>query len=178
LGPFYIVCIVVLLMLATYELSMANTSCHTTLSSGSGANFMKICISNHGNPVQFESPKNFEHIRLGSIGEGYVVCSNLTSVVHGYDAGFAESGFGPPTINQPNGSNTLPLTITRDTTDGVFRLKQTFSRDSNEKDVTITMTLTNISSSNRSDVILDRYFDGDIDNDFSDDIYDGGSDSV
>jgi hypothetical protein len=53
-----------------------------------------------------------------------------------------ESGFGAAIINQPNGANTFPLTITPDTTDGFFRLQQTFSRDAAEKDVTITMKLT------------------------------------
>jgi hypothetical protein len=32
----------------------------------------------------------------------------------------------------------LPLTITRDTVDGLFRLQQTFTLDAKEKDLTIT----------------------------------------
>jgi hypothetical protein len=152
---------------------MANTACHTTLTSGAGLNFMKICISNHGNLVQFESPAGFEHIRLTDIGEGYIACSavpnaGIDELARGFDAGFAESGFGAPTISQPNGPNSLPLTITRSTTDGIFRLTQTFSRDAAEKDVTITMTLRNISASAQQKVLLSRYFDGDIDNSTSD----------
>lgn len=164
--------VVVLVNLATYGLAMANTTCFSTYTSGSGANFMKVCISRHGNLVQFESPAGSEHIRVNTIGEGYSVCGDIGGVTKfGHDAGFNESGFGSPTITQPNGANTFPLTITRKTTDEKFQLIQKFSRDTKEKDVTITMTLKNISASPISTVKLTRYFDGDIDNDTDDDRY-------
>jgi hypothetical protein len=137
---------------------------------------MKICLSDRGNLVQFESPAGFEHLRVSAVGEGYAVCSGAGT--HGFDAGFAEQGFGPSTIIQPNGPNTFPLTITRDTTNGVFRLKQQFTRDTTEKDVTVTMTLTNRSASPVSGVNLTRYFDGDIDNSFSGNRYAHTADSV
>jgi hypothetical protein len=148
---------IVLLLVATCGVALAqqeeqldlgvgvqSASCFSTHTSGSGTTFVKVCFSNHGNLVQFESPAGFEHIRVGSFGEGYVVCSGTTA--HGFDAGSTEAGFGAPTISQPNGANTFPLTITRTTTNGVFQLRQTFAWDTTEKDVTITMTLTNRSS--------------------------------
>ena len=150
--------------------SVSEFSCHNL---GSGDS---VCFSNHGNISRFKSPSAFEHIAVGYIGEGYSLCSSVG--ISGYDAGADESGFGTATVNQPNGVNTFPLTITRDTTDGFFRLQQTFSRDTAEKDVTVTMKLTNLSRSVISEVLLVRYFDGDIDGDISDDRYAQTTDSV
>jgi hypothetical protein len=151
-------------------------SCFSTHTSGTGTTFMKICLSVDGNLVNFESPAGFKHLEAGDFGEGYAVCSSAGT--HGYDAGFAEGGFGPAIVMQPNGPNTFPLTIIRDTLDGIFRLQQQFSRDTTEKDVTITMTLTNLSAIARSSVHLTRYFDGDIDNSVNGDYYARVADSV
>src|SRR5512139_422610 len=57
-----------------------SATCHTTLTSGSGSTYMKICISNHGNLMQFESPYGSgDHIAQ----EGYALCSG--QYVYGYD---------------------------------------------------------------------------------------------
>ena len=64
--------------------------------------------------------------------EGYVVCG---SGANAWDAGPSESGWGSPTISQPNGANTVPLTITRDTTNGKLRLTQRFTRDATEQEL-------------------------------------------
>jgi hypothetical protein len=109
-------------------------------------------------------------------GDGYVLCSALG--VHGYDAYGAVSGFGPPSFTQPGGFNTLPLTIARQTTDGRFELRQTFEWNTLEKEVAITMILRNISGASIGSVKLARYFDGDLNNTVTGDIYDAGSDSV
>ncbi len=131
----------------------ADGECFSTHTSGNEETYLSFCISEHGNLVQFESPERHGH--LGA-HEGYALCGWFEE--NRYDAGLHESGFGEATISQPNGANTLPLTITRETTDGHFRLRQTFARDTTEKDVTITMTLTNISGAVRSLVSLVRYF--------------------
>ncbi len=115
-------------------------------------------MSAHGNVPFLESP--FGQFRLLQ-EEGYAIatgCGTPTPATHGYDAGQPEAGFGPSTVVQPNGVNTFPLTITRDTTNGVFRLRQSFSRDVPNKVLTITMKLTNLSSSSVSNVFLTRYF--------------------
>jgi hypothetical protein len=108
--------------------------------------------------MHFESPAGQQHIAA----EGYVVCDGQRGT-HGFDAGIAEAGFTAPIIRQPNGPNTLPLTMTRTTRSGVFQLRQTFTRDILKKAVLITMTLTNISSADRGFVSLERYFHGQID---------------
>jgi hypothetical protein len=99
-------------------------------------------------------------------GEGYVVCSadGGEGVAHGYDAGTDQGGFTVPVISQPNGQDTLPLTIRRATTDGVFELTQRFARNKAEHDVTITMTVENTSSSVRTSVLVQRYFNADANN--------------
>lgn len=106
---------------------------------------MVVGISVHGNVIRFTSPLGFEHIRNGTFGEGYLI-SNIdpTEVVHGYDfADYGEAGFGGAVITQPNGPNTLPLTITRTTTNGRFKVTQKFAFDKNENECIITMTVKN-----------------------------------
>jgi hypothetical protein len=137
----------------------ASGTCFATIASGAGAAALTVCLSDHGNIVQWTTPAGVEHsIR----NDGYVLCSLgelKVPVVHGWDAGIStEDGFGPPIIDQPNGANTLPLVITRTTDDGVFRLDQSFARDATEKDLTITMTVTNLSRTTRNVVRLGRYF--------------------
>jgi hypothetical protein len=152
----------------------ADTGCFSTHSSGSWPTRMTFCISQHGNVAKFESPQGMEHLRvkLGRLGlpvpwEGYMVCSgpwaSPSRFLHGYDMARREFGLEASTISQPNGVNTLPLEISRETTDGVFRLKQTFSRDTAEHDLTVAMTLTNIGATYVDGVSLERHFDGDSD---------------
>jgi hypothetical protein len=136
----------------------ADENCSSTYNSSSGEDLFNVCVSVDGNIPFFESP--FGQFRLLA-EEGYAIatgCGTSTPVTHGYDAGKPAAGFGPSTVVQPNGANTFPLTITRDTTDGVFRLQQSFSRDTTNKGFTITMKLTNLSSSSVSNVFLTRYF--------------------
>jgi hypothetical protein len=136
----------------------ASGSCFASIASGSGTTALTVCLSNHGNIVQWTTPAGVEH---STLNDGYVLCSvgTVGPVVHGWDAGIStEDGFGPPTIDQPNGANTLPLAITRTTDDGVFELEQRFTRDATEKDLTIAMAVTNLSSATRQRVQLGRYF--------------------
>jgi hypothetical protein len=148
----------------------ASTNCFSTHLLGT----MNICISEHGNIVRFESPAGFEHIRVGAFREGYAVCSNafLGPTVVAHDAGDVEGGFNAVVvINQPV-PNSLPLTITRTTTNGL-ELTQSYSIDSfvPELSVSVTMTVRNVSGATRYNVKLDRYFDGDVNGDVADDVY-------
>ena len=145
-------------------------SCYT---SGTGSTYIKACISDTGNVVYFESPQGYVQINGG---EGYVLCS--TSTNSAYDAGFAESGFGPPTINQPNGPNTLPLYITRTTSDGVFQLTQSYDFRPMETALNVTMQVKNLSTSTIADVMLHRYMDADVDNSYATNRFDQSQDSV
>lgn len=144
--------------LGFYQLrpAAANTDTPNCFQSGSSATFTRACISSHGNVSSFESPQTKEHIRAGVIGEGYAICSNNGSTVHGWDAGHAESSWGATT------SAAGPV-ITRSTSDGAFKIKQSYAFNGPETELRITMAVTNTSGSSKSNVLLSRYFDGDVD---------------
>ena len=169
-----------LALLMHAEPLQAQFACFSTHTFGSSRTFMKVCITEDGNLLQFESPASQEHIfNSGPVGEGYVLCSpSGNNGVHGFDTAGLESGFGDSTITQPKGPNTFPLTIVRETTDGIFRLQQTFSRDTAEHDLTITMKVTNVSGIARSVVRLHRYYNGNLGNDGNSDVWDKAEDSV
>jgi hypothetical protein len=124
---------------------------------------MIVGISVHGNIMRFESPIGREHIRNGTFTEGYLISNfDPSEAIHGYDIGFTEAGFGGAIINQPNGPNRLPLTITRTTTNGRFRLTQKYAFDKAENECLITMTVRNNGPGIIRNVWLERMCDFDI----------------
>jgi hypothetical protein len=141
-----------------------SATCLATFSSGAGATYLSFCITQTGNVLQLQSPAGVTHIS----SEGYAACSsfdpsNIAPLPVAYDAAYFEANWGAPTITQPSGPNTFPLTIVRLSTGGL-RLTQTFTRDTAEHDITISMTLANVSGGVRYNVRLDRYIDGDANN--------------
>ena len=142
------------------DVSIQSTTVKASFASGSGANFLGVKVSNHGNLTSFESPQGKENLFSGA--EGYAVCSNFNNTVHGHDTGAVEAGFGTPTFVQPT-AGAFPLTVTRNTTDGKFQLKQVWAKpDATEKDITVTMTLKNLSSATINNVFVSRSGDFDI----------------
>ncbi|HWT03929.1 MAG TPA: hypothetical protein VN256_27015 [Pyrinomonadaceae bacterium] len=158
---------------------------YKTFTSGAADTLFKWTISTHGNLVRLESPAGFEHMASGSVGEGYVVSMN-TSVgpVRYFDAGFSEAtgcsgnvrSWSPSVFE--TGATANGTTLIRDTCDGAWRLTQTFLRNPANHELTITMTLRNLTAFNYTGVVIDRYFDGDLDNDNSDDSFLRTFDSV
>ena len=152
-------------------------SCQSTFTSGTyGPSFMKFCTSQNGNVALFQTPDtSFNQLYQG--GEGYGICDQTNNGnVRYYDWGsYGNSGWQQATLTQPKGPNTFPLTITRMSSDGVFTLKQDFSRNTQTPAVKVKMTLTNNSGVTRS-VVLERLADIDADNEttknrFDNDIY-------
>lgn len=83
------------------------------------------------------------------------MCSS--SGVHGADfGGVIPVPFGPATVVSGCVAGSTDCAISRETTDGVFRLIQKFSQRANEKKVTIVHTLINLSNTTRIDVQLAR----------------------
>jgi hypothetical protein len=156
--------------------AMASNSCDTLLTYGSGATAMNVCISNEGNIVKFESPAGFDQIgQLNLYRDGYAICSGnlptFPNVPQGYDPGdvSVEAGFGPATVIQPNGANTLPLTIIRNSTSGNYQLTQSFARETLHRAVIITMKIKRLANGDCTSagcppVRLQRAFEGDVDN--------------
>jgi hypothetical protein len=153
----------------TEPLSLDSFSCRTFITPGH-PHSLRACVSQHGNMHVWESPIGSDHMS----SEGYAVCYNFPGggFRSAWDKGGAESGWGPPSIVQPGGKNTFPLTITRTSTDGALRLKQIFTFNTELKEMFIEMQLTNISGKNLNLQHITRYFDGDIVPGSGDDTYD------
>ena len=75
------------------DISTQSTAVKASFASGSGANFLGVKVSNHGNLLSFESPANQEAVFGGR--EGYAVCSNSGSTTNGHDTGEVEGGSAP-----------------------------------------------------------------------------------
>ncbi|PYQ16714.1 MAG: hypothetical protein DMF80_03735 [Acidobacteria bacterium] len=148
------------------DFGIQSSQCQYTFSSGSGPTFVAYCVSANGTMPKLESPQGAEHIQVGTVWEGYVVCSGTSPLA--WDISQTESGFGDPTV--VSGPTRSGVSIRRASAE--FQLDNTYKLDKKEKDVTITMALTNISGSTISDVRLARVYDPDNDNDFGDDLQD------
>lgn len=171
--------------LAQTKLAPLSMDSHTTLVSGSGPSFFKIIISSHGNIRYLESPAGRTHI----YAEGYALVAGAWPCAMGgtaYDFGSSEAGWiGSPVITQPNGANTLPLTITRranfhsECPAGAYTLefKQVFERNASERELAVTMTVKNVGRIAANGVHLGRWFDGDVDSS-TDNMYYATPDSV
>src|SRR5581483_6781594 len=121
-----------------------------------------VGVSIHGNINQFESPAGYEHIGVGSLSEGYVVCyTGPGGAVQGFDTGDDDNGvFGTETI--------VGTSITRSTNGpsgdgGALRLKQTFSYTSLSRTLQIQNLLTNVSGVSLTNLVFRRQVDFDID---------------
>jgi hypothetical protein len=121
-----------------------------------------VGVSIHGNVNQFESPAGYEHIGIGSLSEGYVVCyTGPGGAVHGVDTGDDDNGvFGAQSI--------VGTSITRSTDGssgdgGALRLKQTFTYTSLTRSLQIQNLLSNVSGVSLTNVVFRRQVDFDVD---------------
>jgi hypothetical protein len=147
------------------------TDCAYNFSSGAGATRISYCVSAQGTMPQFEAPAGQEHIQTGDqdLIEGYFICSGdgdaLAGDTSGWDLGL---DIGPGTVI--SGPTSTGVGIRR--RGPQWQVDNVYKLDKKERDVTITMTLTNISSAMVPDVRLARIVDIDTDNDGGDEIYD------
>jgi hypothetical protein len=155
---------------------------YRTFSSGTAFSLFRWTVSAHGNVVRLESPAGFVH--LGG-GEGYIVSMNTSiGIVRYFDAGEVEAGGCSGNLRSwspivfESGVNANGTTLIRDTCDGIWRLTQTFTMNAGNHELTITMTLRNLTGANWPSVRLDRYFDADMDNDAGDDVFTRTFDAV
>jgi hypothetical protein len=117
-------------------------------------------VSTNGNVTGFASPTDLEHIGVGVVVEGYVVCytnPNTSTPVTAYDVNSVAGGFGAAT------STPSPTKVVRDTSDGIMRLTQTYTFDGKSRSLMITMTLENISGMTVKGVGMRRQVDFDVD---------------
>lgn len=133
---------------------------------------MSFCITANGNVLNFTAPQGFTQ---QFNREGYGACDffNGNPVSYTDEAANDTGNWLNPTISQPNGPNTFPLTITRLTSDGIWQLKQTFSQNTSDRYVKVVMALTNKSAVSRNANLI-RYMDVDADGSSSGDIFVAG----
>ena len=144
----------------------ATTDCFATLTSGTGATAFNFCVTQNGNVLSLESPAGAEHIRVGVLMEGYTICDHTLGLRYWDLGAYSPNGtFLTPIVLEPNGPNTLPLTITRTTWDSIYTLKQVFSRNVADRSVIVTMSLSNndITFTGSRSVSLWRSTDFDVD---------------
>jgi hypothetical protein len=147
----------------------AISPCSSHLASGSGDTYIGFCVGPRGNLVSLESSPAVNHLGPEG-GEGYVICDD--SGLHGFDVDtYGSSGLGPATVAQPGGPNTLPLTVNRTTTDGIFKLTQKYAFDLASRGVKVTMVLKNITGATRTGVEIFRQADLDVGGGSSDDSF-------
>jgi hypothetical protein len=148
----------------------ASDSCNYSFPGTPGTHQFQWCISLDGNVHWLESPFGQEHFGITG-AEGYAICT--PGVVHGYDVGLDQSGFGPSTVVSGCGwPGVTPCVITRKTTDGQFEFVQKFTQNRNEREITIEHQVKNLGSTPVSDVVLSRSFNANLNIDYADDIGD------
>lgn len=137
-----------------------------------GAGDFVWCVSEAGNIARLTSPHEAEHIRVGSVDEGYVVCSPDGGPY--FDTGMSASGWDAPTLVEPPTEDSVR--IARTTTDGRFSLLQEIRGNPRRRHLTIRMTLTNNGSA--TNVRLLRSADLDIDGSRANDVFDSSADAA
>jgi hypothetical protein len=147
----------------------ATKSCFATFNNA----LPNFCVTQNGNIEQFFFPAGVSQI----FTDGYGICDFTTAETSYYDDGDQDSGnWLNPTVSEPNGANTFPLTITRTTSDGIWTIKQAFSRNTADAYVKVVITWTNNTAVGRV-AFFTRYVDIDADNFGGDNWFDGSTDS-
>lgn len=137
-----------------------------------GSGNLVWCVSSNGNVTRLISPAGNQILPAGaSNNEGYELCHGGVERV---SLGWREAGWGPASLVS---KTTTSIQISRTSTDGQFTLLQKISRDTNERDLTIQMKLTNNGAA-KTGVMLGRFAEVGVDGDAGDDRYDATVDSL
>ena len=120
--------------------------------------FLSFCVTVNGNIASLQSPKGFDYIAQGGVGEGYGVCDLSTNTSY-FDWAYTDSGtWGAPVLVSSSAS---AVKIARTTTDGLWTLTQTISKQPGVQPYAkITMALKNNTGITK-DAYLVRYADVD-----------------
>ena len=153
-----------------------SSNCTFNFANG-GANGMRWCVSETGTMPKFESPLGQEHIRVGTFWEGWILCSGGTT--RQWDiSGSAGGNGGSIVVAGPAGAGVTTRTFPNLATGGFAEVTNKFKSDIKENDITVTMTVKNVSGINVPDVWITRVFDPDNNNDFADDTADRTARSI
>jgi len=159
--------------------SPADVTLDFCASGGAGDTFTKVCTSTDGSLVNFESPAGYEHIGVGTLSEGKVLCYGSSAEV---DLGGPDSWTTPATITPISATKRR---YTRNTDDGVLNFSELHTISVGSKTDTIVMTVKNNLATSVPSVILSRQADADVDTGgaagwagFANDFRADGNDSV
>jgi hypothetical protein len=142
----------------------ATQSCFATFNNA----LPNFCVTQNGNIENFFFPAGFSQL----FTDGYGICDITSTTTSYYDDGDQDSGnWLNPVISEPHGPDTFPLTITRTTADGIWTLKQVFSRNTADAYVKVVMTWTNNTAAAKN-VYFTRYVDIDADGTSSTNFFD------
>jgi hypothetical protein len=132
----------------------ATESCKYTFTTGSGATYMKYCITVNGNFGGFESPAGVEMLHQGGAFEGYGVCDESNGTEY-YDYAYTDSGnWNTPILVTDNSTE---VKIERTTSDGAWILTQTMTKVTGTPPYAkIVMSIKNNSSETKQ-VVLSRF---------------------
>ena len=121
-----------------------------TSGSASLGTYFRTCTTSTGNLIEITGQSTVTNIST----EGYALCAGAMQSV---DNSVTSVGFDAPTTSTPSSN-------VRTTSDGRFKLSQTFTRDAAEKEIVITMTVRNQTTAPIVGVALARFVDADIAN--------------
>jgi len=133
-----------------------------------------FCVTQNGNIENFEFPAGTSQIYT----EGYGICDETTDITSYFDIGRGDSGNWLPAIVTAGGANNkLPLTIVRTTSDGIWTITQTFTRNPGDEYVKVQIILKNNTAVTR-ELFMTRYVDIDADGIASDNFFQGDANSA
>ncbi len=158
----------------------ATTDCAYTFTSGGTATvkYLQYCVTVNGNIVEFQSPLGAEHIRVGTVGDGYSLCDFAANEVGYHDyAGFGDVDTGTGWAAPVKLSQTATMVkIARSTADGLWTLTQTFTQSPSDASVKVAMAIKNNTAISRA-IWFTRFTDIDANNSTAN-IMDGTVESV
>jgi len=158
------------LMLSRPATVHAGRTCNPNLNLVYGTNIntqFDVCLSSEGNVVRFAFYGGDNVVANATWKEGYLLWVNGGTCYWdiGDQSGYPFGSWAAASVLQPNGPGKLPITITRSTTDGHWRLTQTYAKDNVEGDFTTTMALKNTGEYVDGGVFLSRWNAFDLDED-------------
>ena len=138
----------------------ASNVCVYNFSNGGGTG-MRWCVSESGTMPKFESPAAQEHLRIGIFTEGWILCRFNTPLQ--WDVSSSTQGnAGSILVSGPTGTGVTTRTIPNLATGGFAEVTNLFKADVKENDITITMTVKNVSGATVPSVWVARAYDPDL----------------
>ncbi len=133
------------------------TNCRVNYSNGSGSDLLEWCFSDDGNITKLEHGDGLEHVRNGTIIEGWCVAAAGTK------RGQTNATSANITLSAP--SYPSPDKVRHNTADGDLRVESRFSTSPGNKQIVVKMNVRNNTGAPLNNVFLTRFVDADVSND-------------